>query len=381
VLWIQGGVFIDEPYEEDDFPLEKFMWANPTRGFWGRGVSEIVRPIQREINYVMYKIHEHQKFANSMAFIPRGSKINTEQIQNKAFAMHEYSGNTPPVFTTVAAIAPEFYGFLKDLKEAAYEEAGVSQMAATAKTDPRIRAAVAMIEQQDIQTKRFKKIGKEFEKFINKIAVKATNAAYKLDKEKPGGYKINTVVGDKIKSIKWGDIGIQPDQFIVQTHVTGYIAKHPAGKQQAIQELLAVEPRLQQQALDLFEDPDIKKASDRINSGFHIAEKIAEMILLEEEDIPSPDPFMDLNTSIQVMRDELLMAQLREEKEEILEMFRAWITNAQDLVLMAQQPMMPEVGQLSAGPAAGAEAVPGLPGSLEQPPGPAQLPPGLNSVA
>lgn len=332
VVCTDNANLVDKKYKDDTFPLAALRWAKRSLGYWGKGVPEQLRGIQIEINMLLQKVQRLMNLASSKVFVQRGSKVNKAKLDNTEWGIVEYTGDRPPVFAMVAAVAPEYYAQLESLYQKAFEVAGISQMAAQSKKPAGLESGKAIREYNDIQTQRFLHIGQQWEKFFIDIAEQMILCAKRIP-----GFKVLAQDDEKLFEVKWSDVDPGERGYRMKAWPSSLLPDTPAGKLQTIQELLQVDPRMQPYALQLLRVPELESALRRVNAPVLVVDKIIGKILEEGVYIP-PEPYMDLEISIMQMQNAYLEAIICEVEEEKLEMMRNWIDAAS--VLIAPPPMM-----------------------------------------
>ena len=325
-----------EKWTRDRFPFSMFRWSRRPMGLWGKGIPEMLRGVQIEINQILQKVQRLMNLASSKVFVQKGSKISKNQLNNTEWGLVEYAGDRPPVFATVAAVAPEYYSQLENLYRKAFEIAGVSQMVAQASKPEGLDSGAAFREYSDVQSRRFLHVGQEYQKFYLDAADLMIHEAKAID-----NYTVLAECDDELREIKWADVKPDKDYYQMKAWPASLLPDEPAGKVAAMQELLQVEPRLQPYALEMINNPDLTAFTRRLNAPVMVVEKIINMIVEEGEYLP-PEPFMDLNLSISQMQYAYLEFKAASLEEERLNLFRRWIKAAQAILAQgATQPAGP----------------------------------------
>lgn len=362
IITTDRAVLFNEPWKPEQFPVLVWRWNELSRGFAGQGLPEQLRGIQLEINRLLYKIQRHMKAASSKIMMSKGSEIDPAS-SNQEFERIYYTGDKPPVFATVAAIAPQYFEQLDRLYARAFEITGVTQLQAQGLKPAGLDSSKALRTMNDLQSQRFMAIGQSWEQFHVSIADRLMEAAAQLAKRSDGGYKVKAELGGELLDIDWSEIAMERDQYRISAWPVGILPKQPAGQYQLAVELSQDFPQMAPYVLDLLSgDPDLKRNIRRIQAPQHLAEKIIGGFL-EDGKILSPEPlwlpFMGaIMSEIQLAYIEAIASDVA---ETTLDLFRQWIDEAQAMQKKAAEALQPP-------PVPGLE-LPGGPGAPElQPP-------------
>ncbi len=75
----------------------RITWRKPIAGYWGIGAAADIQGIQLELNKLLWLQSRAIHLAGSFkVFIPIGSNIVKEHINNQVGSTIYYAGNTPP---------------------------------------------------------------------------------------------------------------------------------------------------------------------------------------------------------------------------------------------------------------------------------------------
>lgn len=358
---VEGGTLLDESYKAADFPFVTLNWTDRLLGFWGQGLSEMLTGIQVEINTLLRDIQEAMNLAKPKVYIEKGSQIAKAQINNQMYGVVEYIG-TPPVFYVPKPISGDAFSHLDRLFERAYQIAGVSEMTAQARKPVGLESGVALREVSNIQSRRFFGVARRYERIFVEAAKQMINLARTAVAE---GREYETVShGDQfIEKIKWKDIDLKEDTYVMKVTPTNMLPDTPAGKLEFLREMMEaglIEDPLM--AMRLLKYPDIESATSLLTVSHDIVDMfITEM--LEKGKYASPEPFMDLTLTVKKTQAAYLMARMHGAPEERLRLLLRFMRESMELLAtMAQAAGVQE--QMMAPP-------PGPGGA----PGPAPAPP------
>ena len=330
VICIKEGTLLAEPYTKSYFPFVFFTWQKGLRSFWGQGIIEQVFNIQLEINQTCQTIQQSLYFcAVPRVYLNTASKVVEAHLDNRIGSIVKYSGNVPPQFSTPQANNPEMYTYLQYLYNKVFETIGASELSASSKKPPGLDSGVALREFSDIESSRFTTVGQAWEQFfmdLAKVFVDLSKDLYTKDKSLAVKYKNNKF----LESIKWSDVEIAEDDYVLRCFPTSILPTQPAGRLQFVQELIQSGFIDKEIGLDLLDYPDLDRAMSIKNAGADNAMMILEKIV-DEGKYESPEPYMNLKLCIELGQGMYLKARNDNVPEERLELLRRFIDDCNAL--------------------------------------------------
>ncbi len=352
VICTSGATLVDEPWEQDSFPMAFFRWSERPLGFTGIGLAEELGDIQLEINWILQKIQRLMTLATTQVWAHEGS-INKNLLSNEDMAFREYRGQ-PPIFMPVQSVSPEYFSQLDRLWARGFETAGISQLTATGQKPAGLNSGAALREHQDIQSLRFLSVQQRWESFYLEVARQMIAQAKYIDEEKPGGFSIMAPGDRALESLDFKDIDMDKEKYTIHVYPTSLLPETPAGKLQTIQELGQISPEIQRVMLSQLDFPDVDSAISLINAPLEMADKLIESMLDAGEYRP-PEPLMDLDLTINRMTHALIKADVDGAPDDRLELLRRFISEA-DALRQPPPQAAQELGAPPAGPGGGASA-------------------------
>jgi hypothetical protein len=225
------------------------------------------------------------------------------------------------------------YSRLETVKASAYEESGVSRLAATSKKPGGLNSGVALREYRDQTTQRFSVQEQAYERFILDAIWLALDCAKDLGNKAPEVIR-RSKLGPK--KIKWSQVDMQ--ELRVQLVAASDLAKTPAGRAQ-----LALEwAQAGVISLDEFRYLSDHLDTDAMMSLYTASyEDIGETIedVLDGKQVV-PEPYQNLQMGLYMFQQSY--NRLRHDApEETLEALRQWMVQAGYLLDSAQQPATP----------------------------------------
>lgn len=323
------------PYEGESFPFAVFRWKHRLSSWYGMGLAEELLPIQLEINKILRTIQAAQHLiAVPRVYLENNSMVNTQHINNDIASIVKYTG-TPPIFGVSPAMPPEMYSHLKYLVESAYQITGISQLSAQSKKPGGLDSGVALREYQDIESERFKIVGKQWERHAldcAKLMISMTRSLAKRSKK----VSVKVGAGRYAETIKWSDIDLDEQKYVMRCYPTSMLPTTPAGKLQTVQELAQAGFIDRETAMDLLDFPDTEAAIAKQLAPRRIVMKLIEQMVDKGEYQP-PEPQMDLSYALKLTQQSYLDCKMQGVPEDQLELLRTFMDDCSAELQLAAQ--------------------------------------------
>ena len=335
-ITIDGAVLGEmEPWPYSFFPFARVQWSPRLYGYWGQGLAEQLQNIQLEINKLLWVIQRSMHLMGSFkVFIENGSKIVKEHLNNDVGSIINYTG-TPPMYVTPPIVAPEVYAHLQTLINKGYEQAGVSQLAASSLKPEGLNSGRAIREYNDIQTDRLAVPSKSYEQMFMDVG-RLSIEVVKMIAAKEGGYEVRVPGKKGLASVEWKDIKLDDEDYVMQCYPVSSLPTDPAGRLATIQEYAQAGFLSPRQARRLLDFPDL----DQVESLANAEEDYLTMVfdkIVDDGDYTSPDPLDDLQLSKQLCLEYYAKGKANNLREDRLEMLRRYLEQISEI----EQAMMP----------------------------------------
>jgi hypothetical protein len=304
-------------------------------GFYGDGLCEQLRGIQREINAQLDNIRvAHKRLGRPFVFIRHGAKLVKSDLTNEIGAIIE--GEEPPTFGVTPAMGAEVYNWVRELVTRAYQITGISETSARSVKPAGVTSGVAIRAVDDIETERFALVGQRWEEFHMEIARRCIHLARKLYADGVD-LPVRGTAGKFLRTIRWSDVDMDDDAYVLRVYPMGLLPTRPEGRMERAMEMLQAGMVDKSTALSLIGAPDIEDASSLATAALDDARMVVDHMLDGGDYIP-PEPFMDLKLAAQVAQSSYLRAKTRGCGEAALEKLRAFMSDIQELVKSAAGP-------------------------------------------
>lgn len=337
-ICIANETLFEEVYDKQYFPFVFFRWNLKPIGFWGQGIAEQLTGLQLEINKILRTIQVSMHLVSvPKIFVEASSKIVTAHLNNKIGGIIKYAGQ-PPVEGKLGSVPGELFAHLDRLYSRAYEIVGVSQLAAQSTKPSGLNSGKALRTFNDLESERFMAVNQRYEQaFLDaaKIFVDLSKDIAEVTKN----YEVKVPGSGFLKTIKWDDVQLSDDQYMMQIFPTSALSQTPAARLQEVQELLQAGFIGKEDGMKLLDFPDLKSFYNMANAGVEDIEKQIED-MIDKGEYQTPEPFQNLQYGITKMQQAYLMYRTQNAPEDRLELLRRWMSDAKELLDKAQAELM-----------------------------------------
>lgn len=354
--------------DSEDHPFIFQRWLKRPFGFWGKGLTEQLAGIQKEINRLLLKIQRaFARLGITRVFIERGSKVNPASMRAQDGDIIEYTG-TPPTTVAETPVSPQIFDHLWRLEQKAYEITGISQMTAQGQTvgGDVSGKALRMILQN--HSKRLRIIGDSYEKFFIDCAEKMIEVARGIK-----GYKVRFNTEGGYEELDFKEINLKKGEYDIRAYPTNALPSNPGEKLATVQEWVNIGWVSKDEGMMLADFPDTKEFADMnpaIASKKAIMRRLSDIV---KKGLPwTPDPYVDMNMLKPMTVALLLNAERQNCPPARLDMLRDLLTT----IVAGEQPPPPPPG--AEGPPQGPPMDPSqMPPEMQPGAAPVQAPPGV----
>lgn len=362
VIAVGDTLLLEEKWDRDTFPFEFLYRQRPIMGIWGISLAEELAGIQREINILLQKIQRAHHMMGAAHWLVEDGSTQTNQLDNNIGSVIKWRGSMPKAVTP-GAVNPEVYEHLDRLYQRAFEIIGISQQAAQSQKPAGLNSGKALQAYADIQTQRFQPSYREFQNFFLRIARQVIALADQIAEKDPH-FGVKSPGKNTMSVIKWMDVHMREEEFVLKLYPTNALADEPAARMQQVEDMARagwIDPMTARRLLDF---PDLESMNDHEMASYKATTGIITKILKEGKFLP-PEPFMNLQESITLVRNSYLDARNKNARPERLNMLLTWLEQADEMLNPPPDPNAPPPQPLGAPP---------MPGALPGPPMPQQPP-------
>lgn len=341
-----SGPILDEKWEKDKFPFAFLHYSPRILGFWGQGLSEQLMGTQVEINKLLMTISQAINLVGvPRVFVEDGSKVVKAHLNSSIGSIITYRG-TKPVYEVAPCIPQEVYAQLQRLVQYAYQQSGVSALAASAQKPAGLNSGEAIRNYDDLQSDRFAALVRRYDNVFVDLAYQITDLAKDIA-DREGKYQ--TVYPNKngTKQIDLPKADLLDNPFVIQCFDASSLPRDPAGRLEKVTEMAQSGMIDMREARRLLDYPDLEQDDKLANAS---EERILQILdqIVEDGKYTPPDPFMDLQLATTLSTQYYNLYSSAKLEEERQQMIRDFFTQVQTLKQASMPPPMP--GAMPGGP-------------------------------
>ncbi len=334
IIAIDNATLLEEPWTEPTFPFVFIRWSPRLLGFWGMGLAEELTGIQVEINRLLRKIQQSFHLMGvPRVYLEHGSKVVKAHLNNEIGSIVTYTG-APPVISAPQTVHPEVFAHLDRLYNRAFEIAGISQLTAQSKKPAGLESGAALREYNDIESERFIIVARDYEEFFMEAARMMVRLARKMP-----GYKVLTPYKrgpsrGQVLEIKWSEIKLDEDQYIMQVFPTSALPHTPAGRTATIEQWIQAGFVEKDDGKRLLDFPDLEQVVSLDVAASEDLDRVLEL-MIDHGKYEAPEPFQNLQMAVPKVQSAYLRAKLDGVPEDRLELLRQFMADCTALLQQA----------------------------------------------
>lgn len=230
---------IDEEYTLEYPPFAVIYWDHPIVGGRNHSLSDEIAPLEDEINRTLLRLEDAARRTSLNVLLYKQDTVIVEDLEEtKDTACIPFTGDVPPTYQPAQPINPSMVEWVNLQKSMANDLTGVSEMAQTGTREPGLPSAAAQRAVSAQQSKRFAWLWRQVEAFHVQWARLAINAVRTVAEEDKN-FEARWPGGGYLRKIKWADVDLDDDQFVMQIDTVGGSKNTSADRKQRAEELFA----------------------------------------------------------------------------------------------------------------------------------------------
>lgn len=338
VIVCDSCTLYDEPWEWCWFPFSKIVYKPRLSGWFGMGVAESLMPLQIEINKTIRAIERaHRLMAIPRIYLNAASNINKAHLTNEIASIVEFTGAVPPIESPGVAMPAQIYNYLENLWQKAFAQEGVSQLSAASTKPAGLNSGAALREFQDVESERFQLLGQRYEaSFLesDEIVIEMTK---QLDERFPGEVKVRLGGYKNAETIRWKEVKMDEDKYIIRAFPASILPSTPAGRLQTVTEMMQSGFIDKETGMNLLDFPDLKEATSLYTANQRLVKKIVDEMVMKGIYTP-PEPYFGLQFAKDYAQLSYIKGRMDGVPDDRLELLRTFMSDVQVLLDKAMQP-------------------------------------------
>ncbi len=350
-----SGIILDEDYTEESFPFVFLPYSKRLVGFWSQGLAEQLMGTQLEINKLLVTISKSISLVGvPRVFVEDGSKVVKAHINNEVGSIVTYRG-TKPQYEVAPCVPAELYQQLQRLVDYAYQQSGISALAATSQKPAGLDSGEAIRSYDDLQSDRFATLNKRYDQLFIDLSYKIIKLATKIA-ERDGKYQTVYPNKDGTRQIDLPASKLIDNPFVIQCFDSSALPRDPAGRKQAVVEDMQAGIITPEEGRRLLNYPDLEQDDKLALAG---RERVFQQLdeIVEKGTFTPPDSFTPLDTALTITAQYYNLYAATNLEEKKLQLLRDY----QVALVTMQQAMQPPAPAPGGAPLAAPEAPPQSP--------------------
>lgn len=327
---IENETLVDEAYHKKHFPIAGTVWLKREGSWYAISLTEQIAGMQRAINKRNWTIEKSlDQNAVLTTFVrPADAGLTTKTVKNVG-NVAVVKGEMPhrPV---PPAVHPELISSNERMIERAYNQSGVSRMAAQSKKPAGLDSGRALREYRDQTTQRFVPQEQAYEQLVLDVAWLELDVCKDLGDDAPMIMRMSRWK----PMIAWAEVDMGEVQ--VQICAASTLNRTPAGREQTLIEWAQAGVISTDEFRRLIGHPDLERVMSLYTAAIEACEEQLEAILDGNPGIV-PEPFDNLGLVVWRGTAEYLNVRTAGAPEEILEDLRRYVSQAAYVQAQAQK--------------------------------------------
>ncbi len=281
----------DRKWTKQTFPFVKLPYDPNAVGYWSRGLVEILLGTQIEINKMLITASQATNLMGVPSiWVDEMSKILETSFNNNIGTIGKYRGTLPTWQPGSTGLSPDFYDHLQRLITYAYQQSGISALAATSQKPMGLNSGEAIRSYDALQSDRFAAFAKRYEQLFIDLDYQIIEKASEIC-EREGKYSTVYPNKDGTKRIDLPKSVMLKDTYVIQCFDESSLPRDPAGRYSQTSEMLAAGEIDTLEFRNLNSFPDLKQSDKLANA---LRERVTHILgdIIDSGKYEAPDIFI-----------------------------------------------------------------------------------------
>ena len=318
-----------EDYERDKFPFVPLYQSPCEVGIYQVPMLTWLYPAQQEFDRNNAKIQEAFELLGVPRIILRnGGKVNKSELDNTPGGIIHVEGTEVPMEWNAQPITPDMFRYNDGIASNMLRYVGVSEGSAHSSIPSGLSNASGKALQvyDDWESDRLSVFWRMREWMYIELADQVLECARQLAQDNKG-FVVTVVDGKRIRLVKFKDIDISKDKYVLRVQPQNLLSKSPAAKFSQVQEMRAGGDITPIEARKLMGIPDLVAQNELDTSMIDIIDKNIGVIL-EDGRMMTVLPFDDHKTIVERGTKAINLARVRDEDPERIDLLIQYVLQA-----------------------------------------------------
>lgn len=273
VIAVDDAVLVDEDWTRNEFPFIELYWSRNLVGSDGTSLIDEVASMADAVNDTVQRMHDSHKRTSMGVLTYEEGSLREEDLRSNedGINLRVAPGKMPPSFVQALPFGPANVQFLQMNVDKLHDISGVSEMLSNGDKPAGLTAAVAIRATEDIQSKRFSVIYRAYEEAFVALARQTVACVRELATIDPE-FQSRWSGKGFLKTIKWSDVDLEDDRYVIQVYPVGEVKNTPADRLQLIQELNAAGKVSDESLIEVIKYLDASKELESVSRQRELVE-------------------------------------------------------------------------------------------------------------
>ena len=269
-------------------PYFHWRWTESSDSFWGVGIADEGWTIQDNINDIDYQWLENARMYKPTILMTGNSRFTSTEVTNRKFqVLKVYGGGVGPNSVQWVVPTPMNQQQLdkrRDMVNEFMQQTGLSQFMSTGEREAGIYSGETARVVHAIQQSRFAECSQAL---VDMYVDIARYMLVEASRNFAGQYD-SDVDADYPYKIKWSKVNIQKNYYKIKEYPMNINSMDMDARLKYIHQMMQLGVMAPQDALELFNMPDVHKYRDLITSGKRDTERRLQNIMDGKVERPNP---------------------------------------------------------------------------------------------
>jgi hypothetical protein len=363
---------VDEPYAKEKFPIRAYRYVVRRVGFWGQGLVERVMPCQVRLSEIQQAKRNMQRLCSNTYWMRHENcDWSWDEMSNLPGQEIVWTGQTPPQMVTFEGTPADLNAEEQQIVAEAMEQEGFSGNMVAGDVNKGLSSARAVRAADDVSSRRHVMPTRLYESLYLDMAdliAELNDQCAEIDPQYTVTGRYRAGRRSWIKEDLWTELKLPEGKVQITVFPISALPTTPMGLWSTLEEMTQAGMVSKEMAMELQGLPDVARFMAGETSSIDLAGWQIDRLMDGHEELPIPQ--QDLQTSIRMANQAMLIAYRMEAPQHVLDAFDGYMAYGKSLLEqppanalggMAPAALSPEAAAAAQIAAAPAPAMPGAP--------------------
>lgn len=334
---------VDEKYGDMKFPIRTYRYVVRRVGYWGQGLIERVTPCQIRLSEIQQAKRDMQVLcSNTFWMRHENCDWSWDEMSNLPGQEIVWSGQTPPQMVTFEGTPGDLSQEEQQIIAEAMDQEGFSGNLATGDVNKGLSSARAVRAADDVASRRHVMPTRLYEQLYMDFAdliAELNDQCAEIDPTYTVTGRYRSGAKSWIKEDRWSELKLPEGKVQVTVFPISALPTTPMGLWSTLEEMTQAGMVSKDMAMELQGMPDMPRFMDGETSSIDLAGWQIDRLFDGKPELPIPQ--QDLQTSLRMVNQALLIAYRMEAPQEVLDAFDQYMAYGKFLLEGGAEPIAP----------------------------------------